>query len=389
MKGVAIIVAAGKGERLGDTVPKQFVSVRDRMIVEYSLAVFASSPSIDSIVVVVPPGTSEGLVDRLMSYKKVDAVVPGGKTRQDSVIAGFRAVKGEPEVVLVHDGARPLVTVEIIESVFSEARSKGAAIPALNVSDALKYSTDGISVEKTVDRSLFYRAQTPQGVRFELFKKAIEKVEEMEVVCADEAQMVELLGEKVSLVNGSERNLKVTYPDDLVLFKALLGDISGRFRVGIGYDAHRLVEGRPMFLGGVEIEFERGLLGHSDGDCALHAIADALLGAAGLGDIGKLFPPGDPTIEGISSREILRRVVEELGSEGYSVINVDCVIVCERPRISDYSDRMRKVVSGILGITPDNISIKGKTTEGMGFEGTGEGISSIAVALLEHTGGDR
>ncbi|RMG60727.1 MAG: 2-C-methyl-D-erythritol 4-phosphate cytidylyltransferase [Deltaproteobacteria bacterium] len=383
MSAVAIIVAAGKGERFGGEVPKQFLPVGKRALIEFSLQEFSASPVIDSIIVVVPRGIPESLVNLIMTYRKVDAVVFGGKTRQESVEAGVRAVRGNPDVVLVHDGARPLVSGEIIERVYREAKKSGAAIPVVPIPDSVKRSEDGRVVDRSVPRETLFRAQTPQGVRFELLKRALEKAREEGVSCSDEAQLVELLGEKVSLVPGSRRNLKVTFPEDILSFKAFIGEYTGDFRVGIGYDAHRLVEGRPLYLGGIEIEFDRGLLGHSDGDCLLHALTDALLGAAGLGDIGKHFPPGDPSTEGIRSTEIVRHAVELLSGEGYRVVNADCVVVCEKPKIGPLSDKMRESIASLLGVSPEDVSVKGKTTEGMGFEGRGEGISSLAVVLVE------
>jgi 2-C-methyl-D-erythritol 2,4-cyclodiphosphate synthase/2-C-methyl-D-erythritol 4-phosphate cytidylyltransferase len=351
--------------------------------IEYSLAAFAAAPSVDSVIVVVPHSLPGSILDVLFSYRKVAAVVPGGKTRQKSVLAGLKAVKEKPDVIVVHDAARPLVDVETIERLISAAKEKGAVVPAIVVPDSVKFSKNGETVEKSVQRNNYFRAQTPQAFRSDMLIESIRRAEEKGLECTDEAQMVELSGYAVSLIQGNERNVKITSHGDMTVAKSLLGAYTGDFRVGLGYDAHRLVKGRELHLGGIKIEWEYGLLGHSDGDCALHAIADALLGASGLGDIGYFFPPDDESIRGISSTDILAEVGKMAKQNGVTIVNIDCVIICQHPRIADYADKMVDSISRVLGIDGSAVSVKGKTTEGMGFEGTGEGISSIAVALVE------
>lgn len=383
MRAVAIITGGGSGERFGADVPKQFQQAAGKMVIEYSLAAFASAPSVDSIIVVVPPSLPDSILDTIFSYRKVSAVVPGSKTRQMSVLSGLKAIKGKPEVIVVHDAVRPLVEVELIEDLIIAAKEKGGAIPVLPMYDSIKYSEDGKTSERSVQRNNYFRAQTPQAFRADLLIESFRKAEKEGVECTDEAQMVALSGHSISLVKGSERNVKITTPSDLIYVKSLLGAYTGDFRVGVGYDAHRLVKGRDLHLGGIKIEWEYGLLGHSDGDCALHAIADALLGASGLGDIGLYFPSEDESIRGISSADILADVKKMLDEKGFRIINVDCVIICQRPKISEYGDKMVESISSVLGTDRMVVSVKGKTTEGMGFEGSGEGISSIAVALVE------
>ncbi len=389
MSAVAIIVGGGSGERFGSGVPKQFFPVAGKMVIEYSLAAFAAAPSIESIVAVVPPSLPGSVLDTIFSYRKVSAVVPGGKTRHLSVLSGLEAVKETPAVILVHDAVRPLIDVETIEELVSAAKEKGAVIPAIPVSDSLKHSADGKKVEKTVQRNHHFRAQTPQAFRADILRESARNAKERGLDCTDEAQMVELAGYPVFLLRGGEKNVKITSPHDMTVVKSLLGTYTGEFRVGLGYDAHRLVKGRELYLGGIKIDWESGLLGHSDGDCALHAIADAILGASGLGDIGYYFPPDDESIRGIASTEILSKVARMIEGRGERIVNIDCVIICQRPRIADYAERMVASISRVLGIEGAAVSVKGKTTEGMGFEGSGEGISSIAVALVEkEKGGD-
>ncbi len=383
-----IIVAGGMGKRLGGDIPKQFVKVRGKMIIEYSLTVFAASPSVDSVVVVVPPGISRPLVDSLFSYVKVDAVVPGGEKRLDSVYEGISALIEDPEVILVHDAARPLINVDFVESLIGKAMECGSAVPALPVTDSLKYSVDGNVVERSEERNRYFTSQTPQAFRCDLLKESASIAKKHGWECSDCAQMVERAGNRVSLIPGLSRNVKVTYEDDLDRIKTLIGTYTGDFRVGVGYDSHRMVKGRELWLGGIMIESDKGLLGHSDGDCALHAIADALLGAAGLGDIGYHYPPGDASIEGKRSGEILKEVHEKVIEGGYRVVNVDCVIICEYPLIAPLSDKMAGVIGTSLSLSQSEVSVKGKTTEGMGFEGKGEGISSMAVVLIEKVKGE-
>lgn len=388
MLASAIIAGGGVGERFGGEVPKQFHTVGGRMIIELSLAAFASASSIESVVVVVPPFTPESIIDTIFSYKKVTAVVPGGKTRQQSILSGLGALKEKPEVIVVHDAARPLVEVALIDTLVHTAKDRGAAIPVISVIDSLKYSEDGITVTETVPRKNFFRAQTPQAFRSDLLIESIRRAEQDGISCTDDAQMVERLGHDVSIVKGSEHNIKLTSQTDLLVIKSLLGAYTGDFTVGVGYDAHRLVKGRELHLGGIHIEWEYGLLGHSDGDCALHAIADALLGASGLGDIGFHFPPDDDSIRGISSVDICAEVKRMVDEKGFRIVNVDCVIICQQPRITDYGEKMIESISAVLGTDRSAVSVKGKTTEGMGFEGSGEGISSIAVVLLERNKGE-
>ncbi len=388
MRASAVLVAGGKGERLGGPVPKQFQQVAGRMLIEYSLSVLSSTPSVVSIVIVVPPLLPRNIVDTLFSYRKVSAVVPGGKRRIDSVILGLKSLRGEGDVILVHDAARPLLDRDFVEKLVREAKEQGSAVPSLPVSDSLKLSDDGRSVGSSLSRGSYYYTQTPQAFRREVIMDSAGKAEEADWACTDEAEMVEMAGYPVFLVPGQRNNVKVTHHEDLAYVRSTLGAYTGDFKVGLGYDAHQLVEGRELYLGGVKVECEKGLLGHSDGDCALHAIVDALLGASSLGDIGGHFPPDDEELRGISSVVILEEIREKIHRAGYRVVNVDCVIICQKPRISDYAGEMAQSISRSLSIEEEAVSVKGKSTEGMGFEGSGEGISSMAVVLLEKVKGE-
>ena len=278
-----------------------------------------------------------------------------------------------------------MVTCEIIERSVEKAEETGACIAAVPVIDTIKSACEG-HVSATVDRSSLYSVQTPQTFRADLIRRAYEQAYADGFHATDDAALVERLGEKVAIVQGSYGNIKVTTPSDLEIAECRLRDgrwqESGEVRTGLGFDVHKLVEGRKLFLGGVEIEHEKGLLGHSDADVILHAIADACLGAAALGDIGRHFPDTDPAYKGISSLKLLANVSDLLADDGFAVVNVDATVMCERPKIALHVDEMCRRIAEVLSVTPDRISVKGTTTERLGFTGRGEGIACQAVATL-------
>ncbi len=309
-------------------------------------------------------------------FAKIRHIVAGGDQRQDSVSNGLEKVTGE--IVVIHDAARPMVTCEIIERSIEEAFTTGACIAAVPVIDTIKSASEGNLVRSTVDRSNLFSVQTPQTFRTELIRAAYAKACADGVYATDDAALVERLQEKVTIVPGSYDNIKVTTPSDVALATMKLGGCETR--TGFGFDVHTLVEGRKLILGGVEIEFEKGLLGHSDADVMLHAIADACLGAAALGDIGRHFPDTDPQYKGVSSARLLHHVAHLVGENGWRVVNVDATLVCQRPKIAPFVPRMTHIIAECLGIEPDRVSIKGTTTEGLGYAGRGEGIGCYAVA---------
>ena len=375
----ALIPAAGSGERFGRGVNKVFCEVAGRPVLAHTLAVFESCEAIDEIVLVTRQSDIEASrkLSGRFGFAKVRAIVAGGDERQDSVARGLEKVTRE--IVAIHDAARPLVTREIIERSIEEAARSGACIAAVPVIDTIKSVTDG-DVTGTVDRSNLYAVQTPQTFRTELIREAYRRAYEDGVYATDDAALVERLGKRVTVVPGSYDNIKITTPADLEIASVKLG--GGEVRAGIGYDVHALVEGRRLVLGGVEIEFEKGLGGHSDADVVLHAIMDALLGAASLGDIGRHFPDSDPQYKGISSLRLLERVNGLLSDAAWQVMNVDAVVVCERPKIAPLASEMSRRIADCLGIDPSRVSVKGTTTEGLGFTGRGEGIACQAVATL-------
>lgn len=384
-QAAAVIVAAGRGERLGATIPKAFVAVAGVPMLLHAARRVALSPEVGRIVVVV--GASD--VDRarmlLMQHgvRNVTAVVPGGAHRQDSVFAGLPHL-GEAPVAVVHDGARPLVPPDVVTAVIQAAAEAGAASAGLPVRETVKL-VDGADARQTLDRDRLWVAHTPQAFRTALLREAHHRAKAEGFYGTDDAVLVERLGYAVRMVEDSPRNLKVTVPADLDLAEAYAGQRQ-IVRTGIGYDAHRLALGRLLRVGGVEIPWPRGLAGHSDADVLAHAIMDALLGGAGLGDLGRHFPPGDPAFRGADSIELLRRVAAMAAGAGWRVVHVDSTVLAEAPRLAPYIPQMRERLAAALGVDSSAVNVKATTTEGMGAIGRGEGIAAHAVATLINVG---
>lgn len=430
----AIIVAAGRGERMGSYIypSKVLIPLGGRTVLDRVLQAFHTSSLTDEILIVAPLRHLDLFKDEVRGSRfgrKVTAVVPGGDSRGESVRNGLLALTSSPDVVAVHDGARPFVTPDLIDRVIRRAFEHGAVMAAVRAVDAVKLTmedlrglaglpedesprSDGIvAVERTLDRNRIWLAQTPQAFRTEILNSAyrIEERRSEEVPseeapwirAPDDASLVEGLGIPVVIEAGDPTNVKITYPEDLKIARLLLergnacvtpgGDIDLKrpadmqgtqslLRMGFGHDVHRLVKGRKLILGGVEISYHKGLLGHSDADVLCHAIADALLGAAGLGDIGLHFPDTDERYKGARSLDLLARVVSMLRNGGWRVVNVDSVVVAEKPRISPSIQKMRESLSRCIGIGVSDVSIKATTKEGLGPVGRGECIEAFAVA---------
>jgi 2-C-methyl-D-erythritol 4-phosphate cytidylyltransferase / 2-C-methyl-D-erythritol 2,4-cyclodiphosphate synthase len=381
----AVVVAGGRGERLGDPA-KCLLSLAGRPMLAWSLDALEQAASVEHVVVVAGAHT-RAAVEALVgggAWPKVVAVVEGGERRQDSVAAGLAAVPAAA-AVLVHDAARPLAEPALFDRCAAATLATGAAVAAIPVADTLKRVADD-RVTATVDRAGLWAAQTPQGFRQEVVERLLPLMHGAETV-TDEARLCESLGLPIAVVPGSPANLKVTLPDDVAVAAALLrartAEAPPRMtRSGIGYDVHRLVPGRRLVLGGVEIAHERGLEGHSDADVLLHAIADALLGAAALGDIGRYFPPSDPQYAGADSRDLLRHVAALLAAAGYRPVNVDATVIAEAPRLGPHVPAMRRAIAACLDLTSDAVGVKATTNEGLGFAGREEGIAAVAVAVV-------
>lgn len=389
ISAAAIIPAGGAGLRMGRALPKQFLELADVPILVHTVRALQSSSFIKHIVLVVPAShleSTRALVSRY-GLTLVAAVVSGGRTRQESVWAGLQMVPAELELVVVHDGVRPLVEPGLVDACIVRAAETGAAMLAVPVKDTLKAVVAGV-VTATVERSGLWQAQTPQVARRALLQQAFAVAREEGLEATDEAALLEHIGVEVSVVTGSETNIKVTTAADLVLAAGLLAQrekeegLVGILRVGHGYDAHRLTEGRKLVLGGVVIPHGRGLLGHSDADVLLHALADAMLGAAGLGDIGRHFPDSDPAYKDISSLDLLGQVVVKVAAQGFCLANADITVIAQQPKLAGYFPLMLENISRTAGVAVACLNLKATTTEQMGFAGRGEGMAAHAVVAL-------
>jgi 2-C-methyl-D-erythritol 4-phosphate cytidylyltransferase/2-C-methyl-D-erythritol 2,4-cyclodiphosphate synthase len=375
----AIVVAAGDGTRLPGPVPKPLLPLGRKTVLERALAAFQACDRIDGVVVVAGAAYTDAVTQ--LAPPKVTAVVAGGRTRRASVAAGLSALP-DAQWVVVHDGVRPFVTPALIERVLAAAVTHGAATAGLPVSDTVKEVQDD-RVSRTIPRDGLYLVQTPQAFRADLLREAHDRVP-LEAAITDDAGLVEHLGRSVVVVPGDGANVKVTTPSDYEMARRQFERLPGlAARVGVGYDVHRLAPDRPLVLGGVQIPSPRGLAGHSDADVLVHAIMDALLGAAGLADIGRHFPPDDPTYRGADSIGLLESVAARLRASGWAIANVDAVVTAEAPRLAPHVDAMRERIAAALGAMPGQVGIKATTAEGLGAIGRGDGIAAHAIALLE------
>lgn len=381
-----IIPAGGIGTRIGHQQPKQFLPLAGVPILVRTCRVFLAMETIRWVVVAAPCDHYQATIDLLhqhLTERETERVrfTMGGATRQDSVFAGLAALPADISLVLVHDAARPLIDRAVIRRCLEGAVHFGAVIAAVPVKDTLKRVKESGTIAETVDRTGLWQAQTPQAAQRELLDRAFALAAERQFIGTDEASLLEAAGIPVRIVEGSERNLKITRPEDLQLAAALLWEES-IMKIGHGFDAHRLVAGRRLVLGGVTIPFELGLDGHSDADVVAHALTDALLGALGAGDIGRHFPDSDPQYKGINSLMLLEQVQQLAEARQYRLNNADITIVCQRPRLAPYLEQMQAHLARCCRVAPEAINIKATTTEKMGYTGRGEGISAHAVALL-------
>jgi 2-C-methyl-D-erythritol 4-phosphate cytidylyltransferase / 2-C-methyl-D-erythritol 2,4-cyclodiphosphate synthase len=380
MHVTAIIAAGGRGLRLGAGQPKQLVSVGGRSILERSVTAFHEHPDVNEIIVSLPAELAAAPPEWLQRMAKPARIVTGGARRQDSVANAFAAVNAASDVVVIHDAARPFVSRDLITRTIAAALADGAAVAALAAKDTVKVADAGAYVLRTVPRETVFLAQTPQAFRREVLAESLANGGD----ATDEAMLAERAGHKVRIVQGDAINIKITTADDLRLADAIVSRSidAPRFRSGTGYDLHRLVPGRPLLIGGVHIPFDKGALGHSDADVVCHAVTDAVLGGAGLGDIGRHFPDDDPRWKDAASLDLLARAAALVGGHGFAVNNIDATVILERPKIKDHIETMRANVARALGIEMSQVSIKGKTNEGVDAVGRGEAIAAHAVALV-------
>jgi 2-C-methyl-D-erythritol 4-phosphate cytidylyltransferase/2-C-methyl-D-erythritol 2,4-cyclodiphosphate synthase len=383
----AILAAGGIGARLGAGQPKQFLELDGRSMLERSLAVLATHPEVEEVVVALPDTHLDPVPACLARpWPCPVRVVAGGKRRQDSVANAFAALAPSTTIVLVHDAARPFASPALVRRMILAAQLSGAAIPAVAATDTVKLGRDGEGrrwVAATLPRQDVYLAQTPQAFRREVLAAALADGTAAEGA-TDEAGLVERMGGRVELVEGETTNVKITTPADLAAARSRRGEEPGAcsFRIGSGYDLHRLVAGRPLVLGGVTIPFETGLEGHSDADIICHALTDAVLGAAALGDIGRLFPDTDATWKGADSLALLRQAMTHVHAAGFRVGNVDVTVIAERPKLLPHLAAICANLAAVLGVVPSAVSVKGKTNEKVDSMGRGESMACHAVALL-------
>ena len=367
----AIITAAGRGTRAGGALPKQWQMLAGRPVVAHALDAFAGMLR----VLTVHPDD----LARASALHSDAIIVEGGATRTASVRAALQVLAGRGVTrVLIHDGARPLVSQAVIARVILALDGHAGAAPALAVSDALWRGADGL-VNGTQDRSGLYRAQTPQGFHFDAILAAHlahpgDAADDVEVACA--------AGLDVAIVAGDEANIKLTYPGDFARAEGLIKDRSMDIRVGNGFDVHAFTAGDQVWLCGVSVPHSAGLLGHSDADVGMHALTDAIYGALGLGDIGVHFPPSDSQWKGVGSHIFLRHAIEQARARGFALANCDVTLICEQPKIGPHQGAMRAALAAIMDVDKDRISVKATTSEGLGFTGREEGIAAMATCAL-------
>ena len=371
-KTIALIVAAGRGHRLGGSLPKQYLPLAGQPVLRHTVARFLAHPGIDAVRVVIHPD-DRNLYDQAGGDLSLGEPIAGGATRQDSVRLGLEALSAAaPDLVLIQDAARPFTAPATIDAVLAALKEHPGAIPALAVADTLKRA-EGARIAATVPRGGLYRAQTPQGFRFADILAAHRALAGQELT--DDASLLEAAGQTVALVPGTEKNFKITTAEDLMRAETLLG---------AAFEMHRFANaGDHVILCGVAVPHERGLEGHSDADVGLHALTDALLGCIAAGDIGQHFPPSDPQWKGASSDRFLAHAAELVAAKGGRIVHVDVTLICERPKVGPYREAMTARIAEILGLAADRVSVKATTTEQLGFTGRREGIAAQAMATVE------
>lgn len=381
----AVVPAAGSSTRMGQD--KLLLPLGEQPVLLHTLRALELCPYITEIVVVTREEliVPIGQLCRDAALEKVRKVIVGGATRSHSVLAGLGELSPDAELAAIHDGARPLVTEGVLAAVCRDAMAYGAATAAVPSKDTCKLADEAGFVAATPARDRLWAVQTPQAFSLALYREALGKARAAGQSYTDDCQLIEAAGGSVKLTMGDYRNIKLTTPEDLLAARAYLGGEGGKktVRIGYGYDVHRLVEGRKLILAGVEVPFEKGLLGHSDADVIAHAVADALLGAAALGDIGHLFPDTDPRYVGADSLKLLGEVCRLLREKGFSIGNIDATLLAQRPKIAPHIVQMRENLAAACGIPMGQVSVKATTEERLGFTGREEGMAASAVCLLE------
>jgi 2-C-methyl-D-erythritol 4-phosphate cytidylyltransferase/2-C-methyl-D-erythritol 2,4-cyclodiphosphate synthase len=379
----AIIVAAGRGLRAGSGGPKQYRSIGGRTVISRAMEPFCRHPQIFAVQPVLNPDDA-AIFNEAVSDMRYQPPANGGATRQASVRAGLEALAGQsPDVVLIHDAARPFVTAAVISRAIDAASLTGAAVPAIAVTDTIKLIGDGGHVEGTPERARLRIAQTPQSFRYDVILDAHRRAaREGRDDFTDDAALAEWAGLTVATFEGDPANMKLTTPEDFVREEARLGAMLGDVRTGSGYDVHAFGDGDHLMICGVRVPHTRGFLAHSDGDVGLHALVDAILGALADGDIGSHFPPSDPQWKGAASHRFLKYAVDRVTARGGRIAHLDVTLICERPKIGQYRDAMRARIAEITGLNLSRVAVKATTSERLGFTGREEGIAAMASATI-------
>lgn len=393
MTGVSVIIpAAGLSKRLspaparrggikGFAKRKPFILLGARPMLAYVIDVFKHISSVKEIILVVNRKDLK-LAEKYFG-KVVAKIITGGPTRSHSVYNGIKALGAGTDIVLIHDGARPFVTKDIVNRSIAQAQRFGAAVAAVPVIPTIKRIDEGGFVASTLNRKLLWEVQTPQVFKRNLIIRAFKGAGSFSDDITDDAMLVEKMGRRVKLVIGSYQNIKITTADDLATANAMLKNKrNSNARFGLGYDLHRLVRGRKLVLGGINVPGEKGLSGHSDADALLHAVIDALLGAAGLGDIGEHFPDTDKKYKDISSKVLLKETAKIIYGRGYLIGNIDAIIILEKPKLGILKEKMAQQIAEILNISKANVNVKAKTNEGLDATGKGQAIAAYAIATL-------
>jgi 2-C-methyl-D-erythritol 4-phosphate cytidylyltransferase/2-C-methyl-D-erythritol 2,4-cyclodiphosphate synthase len=380
---VALVVAAGRGERAGQGPPKQYRLLGGRSVLAHSLATFLAHPMVNRVVVVIDEAHRDLYRSLALADDKLMTPVRGGSSRQESVRLGLEALDGgAPSRVLVHDAARPFLSPALVDRVAGALDRSDAVVPVLPVTSTLKRVDANGRVDETVSRDGLFAAETPQGFAFAPILAAHQRAAREGKRFTDDAAVAEWAGIAVSTVPGEAGNVKLTTEADFADAERRFGAGAGEVRVGVGYDIHALGAGYQVVLGGVAIPHSRGLVGHSDADVVLHALTDAILGAIGDGDIGEHFPPSDPQWKDAASKLFLADAVARVTARGGSVTNLDVTVIAEGPKLAPHREAMRARIAAIAGITPEQVGVKATTSEGLGFIGRSEGIAAHAVATI-------
>jgi 2-C-methyl-D-erythritol 4-phosphate cytidylyltransferase / 2-C-methyl-D-erythritol 2,4-cyclodiphosphate synthase len=380
----AVIVAAGRGERAGADIPKQYRAMAGEPMIRAALRAFLTHPRIDFVQPVINPNDKDAYAEAIAGLKDPLPPVSGGATRQASVRAGLEALTSRrPTLVLIHDAARPFVSPALIDRAIGAGRTCGAAVPGIALADTVKSIDETATVIETLDRSRLRMVQTPQAFAFNLIVEAHRRAAAAQRDSfTDDAALAEWAGQRVSVFEGEADNVKITTKDDFIRGEMTRFATISDVRTGNGFDVHAFAEGNHVMLGGIRIPHSHGVTGHSDADVALHALVDAILGALAEGDIGAHFPPSDPQWKGAASDRFLAFACERVRKRGGIISHLDVTVVCEAPRISPHRDAMRARIAAIANLAVDRVAVKATTSEKLGFAGRGEGIFAMATATI-------